>query len=87
MEYRLYKTKSKLSSLLSSGNLLQVGQQQPQQQQQQQQQSHHSFYILTVKSTSTKSDDDEKDGLDSIWFNRNTGEIRFKKSKRNITVY
>lgn len=82
MEYRLYKTKSKLSSLLSSGNLLQVGQQQPQQQQ-----SHHSFYILTVKSTSTKSDDDEKDGLDSIWFNRNTGEIRFKKSKRNMTVY
>lgn len=84
MEYRLYKTKSKLSSLLSSGNLLQVGQQQPQQQQQQ---SHHSFYILTVKSTSTKSDDDEKDGLDSIWFNRNTGEIRFKKSKRNMTIY
>lgn len=82
MEYRLYKTKSKLSSLLSSGNLLQVGQQQPQQQQ-----SHHSYYILTVKSTSTKSDDDEKDGLDSIWFNRNTGEIRFKKSKRNMTVY
>ena len=80
MEYRLYKTKSKLSSLLSSGNLLQVGQQQPQQQ------SHHSFYILTVKSTSTKSDDDEKDGLDSIWFNRNTGEIRFKKSKRNMTL-
>ena len=77
MEYRLYKTKAKLSSLLSSGNLLQLGQQQPQSTQS----SHHQFYILTFRPARVDQDVDSGDGLDSVWFNRNNGEIAFKKSR------
>lgn len=75
LEYKLYKTKSKLSSMLSAVNLLQINNQQ--QTQPQQLQSH---YILVEFKSNQTHEQIDSDGLDSIWFNRNTGEIKFKKS-------
>ena len=67
IEYKLFKTKSKLSSLLFTLGANQTTQE--------------SFYILTeFKRASDQAVEDEV-GLDSVWFNRMTGQITFKKSK------
>lgn len=58
IEYKLYKTKSKLSSLL--------GQSTPNQ---------TSSYYIFVELTPAE------DGFDSIWFNRSTAEVTYKKGK------
>jgi hypothetical protein len=82
LEYKLYKTKSKLSSMLSAVNLLQISQQA-----QNQPQQLHSYFILIEFKQNSRQNDCEMaadDGFDSIWFNRNNGEIQFKKSKQMI---
>ena len=77
IEYKLFKTKSKLSSLLST-----VITNSPQNSESFQT-SPDSFYILIeLKSgvnngINDKNDDEE---FDSIWFNRSSGQVTLKKS-------
>ena len=79
IEYKLFKTKSKLSSLLFTLGVNQAVASQPTQ-------SQESFYILVEFNKNSKlhnesSEKSDDDGLDSIWFNRSNGQMHFKKSK------
>lgn len=78
IEYKLFRTKSKFSNLLSSLN--------PQQTNNQAKPS-SSYYILVEfkndlnscnESNINVNSDDA--GIDSIWFNRSNGEVSFQKS-------
>ena len=77
IEYKLYKTKSKLSSLLTS-----VITNTPQNVDSSKT-CPDAFYILTeIKSVGNYSNSDKIDDeeLDSIWFNRSSGQVTFKRS-------
>ena len=77
IEYKLFRTKSKLSNLLSSLSP-----------QQNKTQTSYSYYILIEFKKDTNNDNDsninvncDDSGVDGIWFNRNNGDISFQKSK------
>ena len=72
VEYKLFRTKSKLSSLLTSID-----------QTSDNKQTEESFYILTEFKRNTYESNDRLDdsSLNSIWFNRANGQLSLKKSK------
>jgi hypothetical protein len=71
-EFKLFKTKSKLSNLLSTSSTANSTSSTNQSN------STPSYYILVkLDDLSNKTED----GIDSLWFNRSTGEVTFKKAQ------
>lgn len=68
-EFKLYKTKSRLSSLLVSLS--------PTNNQQNPHLQSPSYYILVEIN---KNSNPDEEGYDSIWFDRTNGKIQIKKS-------
>lgn len=90
MEFRLYKTKPKLSLLLSSNfsKLDRNDQTYVSQQDNQSNSLAHHFYILIFKPTcsDTGATFEPSEGFESVWFNRNNGDICYKKSKFQLNL-
>ncbi len=84
IEYKIFKTKSKLSSLLTSVVT------NPAQKNDSFQTISDSYYILTeFKSRSNDNDaktNENEDGMDSIWFNRSTGQVTLQKSNYKNSI-
>jgi hypothetical protein len=78
IEYKIFKTKSKLSSLLTSVVT------NPAQKNDSFQAISDSYYILTEFKSSLNDNDtklnENEHGMDSIWFNRSTGQVTLQKS-------